>query len=309
MIPLFRLWQVVRKDFGGNDKVTGEHLWPQVAKELGFNAEMQNRAAGALEACYAEILADFETAREQYIDPTESQEQAMIEQQLLASVKEMDDVQDESPAEDVEDGEEDFDDDLNAPQASPALKTSHKRSSSERANRFHGSVPGSSSKRQRIDKGKGKQLEIPSTPEEIINVNQKPRELIGPSPLKPYDNRDKDDNEDHSFVHSFIQPDLIALKVGNNIMEPEIQDFHFTLQPVEENEDEDEGEKKENEEDSPEVLSASLTWEAVEGQPDAAMMNLDEELPILSETESIAGNRSVKFLLTSEYHSVTHRQK
>lgn len=162
-ISLFRLWQVVKEEFGGNDEATGRRLWPQIARKLNFNDHMHTKAANDLEACYGEILADFETAREQFNDPTESQEQAMIEQQLFATgIEQTHGVQDESFAEDVEDDEEDFDDDLNAPQSSPALKLPSKRNSSGRVNQDLASVAESYNKRQRIDKGKDASKIIPT---------------------------------------------------------------------------------------------------------------------------------------------------
>ncbi|PBP20963.1 hypothetical protein BUE80_DR008224 [Diplocarpon rosae] len=83
-VSLFELWQVVKSpDFGGFDEVTGRELWWKVASELQF--EPDTSAASDLKICYSEILADFETIREEFFDKVESSglhDEAMIEDQL-----------------------------------------------------------------------------------------------------------------------------------------------------------------------------------------------------------------------------------
>jgi hypothetical protein len=205
-VPLFKLWQVVRSyDFGGYERVTGLQLWPKVARFLGFKDDQQSLAANELKACYGEILTDLEEYQEfQSEQLTESQERAMLEAQLLeTAARETQNLYEAEDEDEEEMAEEDEDDDLDRPQYSPHLPiapSSSKRSfGADRTN-----VDASYKKRQRIDKGKGKELEIPSTPEDVINNTQMPRSLLKPSPLKyssppqQEEEEEEDEEEDSS---------------------------------------------------------------------------------------------------------------
>ena len=236
-ISLFRLWQVIQSDeFGGFDRVNGKNLWPNVARKLNFNDFRQTTAAQELRGCYSEILADFEDARQEYDEEpglTDSQERAMLDAQLLeTAARQTQNLDEEDMEEDekiVEEDEED--DDLDRPQISPhpsVPTSSSKRSFGvDRTN-----VNTSFNKRQRIDKGKGKgkELEIPSTPEDIINSNQMPRPALKPSPLKFSSPARQQEEEDSSELENlFVKP----LKPRDNQepkpqnLEPETQDFHY----------------------------------------------------------------------------------
>ncbi|KAF4637675.1 hypothetical protein G7Y89_g392 [Cudoniella acicularis] len=174
-IPLFRLWQVVRSSqFGGFDQVNGRKLWPKVARELNFNDYQHSTAANDLKICYGEILADFETSRDEYINNyaglTDSQENALLEAQLLQTAARETQNGNETM---VDEEEDDIDDDLNHPLSSPPQPFS--ASSSKRS--FGPDVTNSGStrnKRQKIDKGKGRELEIPSTPSDVLNGTTAP---------------------------------------------------------------------------------------------------------------------------------------
>jgi len=226
-IPLFRLWQIVKSEFGGFDEVTGRGRWPMVARKFNFSDFQLRHASAAadLEACYKEILASFEEFSDELEKDnlTDSQEQLMLEVQLKIPTG-ID--QDE---EEQELDEDDYDDDLNAPQSSPAQPISpaaKKRTMPDRGGRGGSSH----SKRQRIDKGKGKEREIPSTPEDLINNNiqvapYKPSPLKFGSPILD----EQEDSED-LFMQPFKRPDLSFLEQRHPTLEPEAQDFHFPLQ-------------------------------------------------------------------------------
>jgi hypothetical protein len=237
-LPLFKLWQVVQsEEFGGFDEVNGRNLWPQVARKLNFNDWRHASAAADLKDCYSEILADFEEVREEEREEnglTESQEEALIKSQLqLTAARETQptsaDEGDEEDDEIVEE-EEELEDDLDAPQSSPRIipSSSSKRSfGTDRTNQ-----PISYNKRQRIDKGKGKELEIPSTPEDLINHNQKIRPSHQPSPLKYSSPHEPDlygeSSEDELFVKQINFPKPKSKPPPQpQILEPETQDFHF----------------------------------------------------------------------------------
>jgi hypothetical protein len=240
-VPLFKLWQVVQSfDFGGSDRVTGLKLWPKVAKFLNFKDSQQLDAAGDLRICYAEILADLEQYREMQREQslTESQEKAMLDAQLLETSgrepQSLHDAEDQELGE-IEEGEEDEelveedeDDDLDRPQFSPHLlapSPSRKRNfGADRTN-----VDVSYKKRQRIDKGKGKELEIPSTPEDVINSTPVPRSLHKPSPLKYFAPAEYQDDQANSKVEDLLaKPFKSHVKsIQPRTLEPETQDFNY----------------------------------------------------------------------------------
>ncbi|KAF8857978.1 hypothetical protein BDZ45DRAFT_690436 [Acephala macrosclerotiorum] len=238
-ISLFRLWQVVESDeFGGFDEVTGRSLWPKIARKLNFNDYRHPDAAAQLQDVFREILADHDERKREEWDAedddeslTESQEMALIQNQLGQTADRK-----THSLEDVEDMDEDEqDDDLDAPQSTPLKPLSSplgKRS-------FDTSRQDSSyNKRQRIGKGKGKELEIPSTPEDIINGNRLIKPTFQPSPLnytsaqpKEVDNGDDGSKSERLYIRppsfqraisSAAEPRLPA-----RILEPETQDFHF----------------------------------------------------------------------------------
>ena len=230
-IPLFKLWQVVRSvELGGYDEVTGRNLWPQVARRLNFNDFQHSNAHLDLRTCYEEILADFEMwldYRESQV-LTESQENAMIEAQLRQTAA----LETQNAGEQImeADAEEDYDDDLDAPSSmpQPSLASSPKRS-------FHDdriNEDATHNKRQRIDKGKGKDLEIPSTPEVFIGNNQVPRPSYQRSPLNFASSVIAANDEDEPFLGPIPRPNFSrpSTSLPQRIVEPETQDFKFTIQ-------------------------------------------------------------------------------
>ncbi|KAH6679048.1 hypothetical protein B0J14DRAFT_685928 [Halenospora varia] len=227
-ISLHRLWCVVRSsELGGYDQVTGRKLWGKVAKELNFNEFKHLKAAQELQACYGEILADFEGLLEEYLQEpelTESQENALLRDQLQQTTAEDQENLEVEP-------EEDYDDDLNHPPSSSAQPTptsSNKRS-------FGAGVPNTGSsynKRQRIDKGKGKEHEIPWTPEDVINGTATSKRILESSPLKSFqvpEDLEVIEDEDGVAISPMAQPDFgrsPELSTRSRL-EPETQDFQF----------------------------------------------------------------------------------
>lgn len=233
-IPLFKLWQVVRSDdFGGIDRVNGMNLWPKVARFLSFKDNQQSTATEDLKACYEEILTDLEAYQHYKLEQsfTESQEEAMLKAQLLETAAR--ETQNLYEAEDEQEDlveEDDEDDDLDRPQFSPHPpfpSSSSKRSfGADRTN-----VDTSYNKRQRIDKGKGKELEIPSTPEDVINNTQMPRLSLRPSPLKYSSPAQQQEEEDSSsdiedLWTKPLKPQAKPKPQQQNL-EPETQDFNY----------------------------------------------------------------------------------
>ncbi|RDW75340.1 hypothetical protein BP6252_06482 [Coleophoma cylindrospora] len=168
-IPLFRLWQTVAsEEFNGFDQVESLGQWPKVAGKLNFNDFQHSNAPHELRNCYETMLADFEEFRKIYRSKfswhkepslTSSQENNLIQTQLMQTVNQENDTEGGE-----EDDQEEEDDDLDNLQGMQIAQSSSKK----RRARQESPTPSSRShnKRQRIDKAKGRELEIPSTPEE-----------------------------------------------------------------------------------------------------------------------------------------------
>ncbi|KAG9240121.1 TRF2-interacting telomeric protein/Rap1 C terminal domain-containing protein [Calycina marina] len=162
-ISLFRLWQVVRGEFGGIDEVNGKDLWFKVARALRLEGPTYRQE---LKSSYNVILPDVEGSRSFYWNETSSQEQAMIESQLRKTIEP--DVQELSDLEYATAAE--YDQNLEVEEEDDGLDRSPSSARLLRPDRLgkRGSPSvdeesGQPLKRPRLDKGKGK--EIPSTPE------------------------------------------------------------------------------------------------------------------------------------------------
>ena len=230
-IPLFILWQVVNlEDFGGYDEVQGRNLWPQVARRLNFNDFKHATAPDAIRSAYEEVLPDFEAVREDFV--VQLQEDEMITSQLRETA---DHDTMEEPADDEleaaqEEGEEegDYDDDLEAPASAPhqtysASSSKRKLEAYRSANDDGSPVLGSYAKRPHVVKGKGKELEIPSTPDDVIN----PWSNYQSSPLKDVQGIGEDDDDEGLFVGPVKKPRFSSQPQTRRNMEPETQDFNF----------------------------------------------------------------------------------
>lgn len=233
-LPLIRLWELVEsQEFGGYDRVDGTKSWHKVAKRLNFNEFKHPHAAAELKDCFGEILADYEYAVnrsedvdnfEEVVSLTASQEEALLNEQLHGTAAPETNILEQ--AEPLEEDEED--DDLEGPQSTPKQPSfSTKRS-------FDSALPKPlPHKRQRIDKGKGKEPEIPSTPEDVINGKQFYRPTIQSSPLKYPELNNHEDDEDFDVIYhrstKFTQAvqSTVHSSIPSRVLEPETQDFHF----------------------------------------------------------------------------------
>lgn len=218
-VSLYKLWQIVRSsEFGGHENVTGLKLWPKIAKKLNFNPFQHKTAAGDLMKCYNEILADFEGVRDEYMERialanTQNDTPTKIQQSLGQDIQ----YNHEEEPEKAEDSNDDLDHPLSTPKQR-YVPISAKRNSEDSPLNQHSR----NSKRQRVDKGKGKLREVPSTPEDIINGTNTNRNF---SPSKgSVDNRREMDEEDVLLVK---QPAPTALPRKKLQLEPETQDFEF----------------------------------------------------------------------------------
>jgi hypothetical protein len=243
-VPLFRLWKIVRSDeFGGFNEVTKQHLWPLVSRKLDFNDYTCSKAARDLESCYRKILLAFDEGQDEYYETTElseSEEQAMIESQLRKTAARETQRTTEIPLEDDSEGENrGYSDDLDMPLSLPLqqspVSTSKRRLDNSHSSHGASSLARSHSKRQRIEKGKGRELEIPSTPEEHIDNEQHPQsagkieQLEFASPIVP--EPEEEDSDPGLFMSSFNGKNLspTPTRAVRRIIEPETQDFHFSL--------------------------------------------------------------------------------
>ncbi|KUJ12511.1 uncharacterized protein LY89DRAFT_652986 [Mollisia scopiformis] len=236
-IPLFRLWQIVESDeLGGYHEVNERNLWYKVAKKLNFNEFKHKNADAEIRDCFREILADYEDIEknteeiEEDVSMTESQERAMINDQLRQTAAR--ETQNLANPEAIEDDDED--DDLDRPQSTPRqiLRPSKRRFDNSGQDFLL-------NKRLRSDKGKGKEPKIPSTPEDVINGEHIPGSSFNSSDVHYPELNHHEDNEslDGLFVQptkqrpaasSFQRPSL-----PSRILEPETQDFHFIPNPEE----------------------------------------------------------------------------
>lgn len=172
-ISLFGLWQIVRDQHGGQKQVDDQHLWPHVAEKLHYGSAQISEASKELRACYDKVLMDFEQGYQEVVDDlssSDSQAHNQIEAQLFPDAAHGDIV-------DHVAREQSEYEDQNLPSQPISTLPSRKRALDGLRGRE------TFNKRQRIDKGKGREMEIPSTPEDVINKNQKPR-FIESSPLK-----------------------------------------------------------------------------------------------------------------------------
>lgn len=232
-ISMFRLWEVVMAEaFGGFKNVNDSNLWPEVAHQLGFDIQQQPGTLTELQAYFQEyegLLLEFEDlAREEDEEIEEvldRNDSSLLADQLLEMIEHNINPIDADEDTNVGGQEVESKDDTNSPQMSPHQK---QISSNSRKRLSGGSSP--YTKRQRVDKGKGKELEIPSTPEDIITSPQTLRRTLEPSPLKnasfPAANgSDEEYSEEEDEL--FVSPTNSDRTKQPRNPEPETQDFHF----------------------------------------------------------------------------------
>lgn len=241
-ISIFKLWQTVML-FGGFEKTNAKKRWQEVADKLDFPIANRSKAAEDLNSCYDEILSELETLivdvenDEDNPEFSASQEETLIASHLEDKISRG--IQKSSGHEDIT---EDNDEVLELPslskskQQSTVLNKKRTISSDEFSSRS-GSAASRvkpQSKRQRMDKGKGKEVEIPSTPEHVFNATQPPVSHHI-SPLKyPLDESDDDNSSDRQAreIIRHIQqskPEGSSRKASlkTPMVEPETQDFYY----------------------------------------------------------------------------------
>ncbi|KAH8816099.1 TRF2-interacting telomeric protein/Rap1 C terminal domain-containing protein [Xylogone sp. PMI_703] len=177
-ISPFRIWQVVRSEFGGFKNVEAKNLWSSVSKNLDFQRR-NSEAPNLLRDYYLQNLAYFEDAKLQHLE-----------------------LQTEVQGENAEEDNNDDDEDSNVALLVPRM---NKRSlgTDDRAN-----------KRQRISNGKGKEPEIPSTPDQFENFYT----LV----------QDEEEDESNLFNDSKRQPMIHKPTPKESRMkDPETQEFSF----------------------------------------------------------------------------------
>ena len=170
-VPLFRIWQAITSPrFGGYDVVEAKNLWPLVAEELNFNRFRDHAAPKQLKTCYEDmLLAEFEDFKGlvKFVneDITESQEDRMIESQLRREAEEVDRKHIETSKSTIrsrEESLESFGQAQRLPSSGPKRGIDWDMPQDDQM----------TSKRPRVDKWKGKEPEIPSTPEEVLRKTQ-----------------------------------------------------------------------------------------------------------------------------------------
>lgn len=240
-VPLFRLWQVVNsEELGGFSEVTRRCLWPVVARRLNFNDFQHSNAAKDLEACYSEILLILDDAEEEYetTELSESEEQELIEAQLRTTAeRETQKIAEDLVHAAVERQRRESSDDRNIPSSvsQEQTPTSLRKRRLDHSRSNLGATSHSWSKRQRIEKGKGKEREIPSTPElgsdndPLPHPSHKTPQLESTSLTTP---EDIEGGESELFVKPLQKVNLSPTlpRAVQRVMEPETQDFHFPIE-------------------------------------------------------------------------------
>lgn len=243
-ISLFRLWQVVESDeFGGYGEVDGRESWAKVASRLQIDPIRHPTAAEELKKCFDKVLVDYEEFKkgdlenmeeenqEEAVDDSERHESSLLAAQLAAKVihrGEPEDHDDEFEEVDQQEQEE-HDDDLDYPQYSsprqPNSSVAKKRGFDNRRNLLH-------NKRQRVDKGKGKEREIPSTPEDDVNNPKVFTPQSSPLKFSALPRGVSEPEEEYSEDSGLFVPETQERSKSKHLLhprnvEPETQDFNF----------------------------------------------------------------------------------
>lgn len=247
-IQLFDLWNIVKKPEFDNSEDDGDDTskWNQVASILGFDNFRDSSAPIELAKLYYWILADFAEARAAYRvclkdileNGGELTEEQWIDFEYLAPPG----YEEESKRVEYQVEEENNDEHeiLEIPSSPPQrIWRSEKRgygvandSAHERTLLQQPEV--TPHKRKRVDKGKGKVLEIPSTPEDLLSFEAQEHKS---SPV-----RGQDLSQGHEEVEvSEEEEGMFAKPVQRRIFsktrtqasktvqyEPETQDFQFS---------------------------------------------------------------------------------
>jgi len=198
---------------GGFDRVEATDRWKEVAFKLGYHRQRNPLASLELSRFYEYFLADYD-------EFCEEREKARREIGEVA-------FEDEEP-------DEDMDDDLDRPSSlpKPALSNSQKRARLEQVSMVKSTFTPNlnHNKRLRIDKVKGKEVEIPSTPEHVYNSSLAAQQKL----LHLQELEEHEDEEVETAVFDtptkrsqFAKKATTRGKV--TLAEPETQDFQFSF--------------------------------------------------------------------------------
>ncbi|QSZ36126.1 hypothetical protein DSL72_007251 [Monilinia vaccinii-corymbosi] len=213
-ISLFKLWQIIML-FGGFKKTNAKNRWLEAADKLGFPIANRPEAVEDLNKCYDEVLFDFEISiADAANDKNNPEFSAYRGENLIASQLEEITSHGVLRSSEIEEETGNNDEVLKLPP--PLSESKHQSTVSTKKRAISSdefsSRSGSSetrikpqSKRRKIEKGKGKEVEIPSTPEHIFNATQPPISR-NTSPLKyPLDEGDDASSSDQEARESIRQ--------------------------------------------------------------------------------------------------------
>lgn len=240
-ILLFKLWHIVNLDkFGGFNQATEKGLWPQIASHLNFHDSRTSTAPQDLESCYRDVLAAFDEAQENLAafdeaqedlaagGGSESEDNAMIEAQLKLAENPSEGHVEEEPESESPSPVGALHTPLSVRRPQTPTSSNKRRVSNNYSNQEPHSYSQSSSKRQRIDKGKGKEREIPSTPEEAINKAQLPYSTRNLSKPKFASSEEPEDGREPALLSRSSKEHTTS--AARQRLEPETQDFHYPSQ-------------------------------------------------------------------------------
>jgi hypothetical protein len=249
-IQLFDLWTIVMKPgFNGFTDDEATNKWDQIASKLGFDKSREPDAPNELRDFYEWILADFADLRSQYRaflkDLMDSggeltEEQALDFEYLTPAGYEEEDQIVRQQLQEENDNDLEI---LEIPSSPPQRiwPSSAKRNrldiaglSNEKTSSQQPEV--TPYKRRRVDKGKEKLLEIPSTPEDLLTFDGQVHKV---TPVKGQDlmqvQEDEAESSDDDPESMFVKP--VKRKIFSKTtlhetktvqFEPETQDFHFS---------------------------------------------------------------------------------
>lgn len=252
-MQLYDIWNIVKKlEFSSSQGDEATDKWDKLASQLGFDKVRDSGAPRELQELCDWILVDFIEARSSYHkylkdildNGGELAEEARVNFENATPPGSDKDEEVEQREEEEYGGNPDV---LEIPSSTQRTWPSSDRGhdvaidpGNEESSSQESKV--TPQKRQRVDKGKEKVLEIPSTPEELLSFEGQARET---SPVKDEGLPHGQENENEvteegmgMFVKSIqwsIFPQTRTLPLKTVQFEPETQDFHFSHAAGEEN--------------------------------------------------------------------------
>lgn len=229
-ISLFELWQQVIT-FGGSEAVEEANRWPEVARSFSYK-DQQEAASRDLQRCYEEILTDYEVTMKSY---RQEMDELTLRRESLNDAHDHDHAPQRQISETTWDENEFFDQPaLMLPKQESIVSLKRAFPEDPDSKRSVSEVSGQGSKRRRLVgryKGKGKELEIPSTPEEHLDLHPRVSQQFHGSPLsQSAQNGDNYNAEDEEAAF----PIAGRIPQPRFTIEPETQAFGFASQDASE---------------------------------------------------------------------------